>query len=529
MANCLQFNKEVHLNPGNSGTSRTRALASELLAIKLLKEFTTRELIDALSYDFFPLQGQSSNEATKNLAGLKALSKTKQSGNAARISCLEIAIRAQAKRFLAHPLVVQQLEAIWAGTIVFHSAADSLHRTRPKANTPHDAAGYGSINPPDAFSRLRLGNLPTLPPPQDLATMRRSVTLYDPRDSSLFKLSRLRVPRYRQFLSTASFAILLGLYLAVIVERSLDLTPLEVLFWFWSAGFMLDEVVGFNEQGFSLYVMSFWNLFDLGILLLLCCYYCLRLYGVLMSDLEKHTISNQAYDILAASAVLLFPRLFSVLDHYRYFSQLLIAFRIMAADLIAVFVLIVIACSGFFIAFTFSFGAPRSSGEILYALFQMLMGFTPAAWDLWFEYNTLGRVILTIFLFICHFVVVTILITVLTNSFMAIVQNANDEHQFVFAVNTISMVKSDALFSYVAPTNILAWLITPLRYCMPFRRYVKLNRTVIKLTHFPILFTICLYEKTILSSSSFVPSDLIEPYFDAVTLHCNSSTRSCTR
>jgi hypothetical protein len=33
-----------------------------------------------------------------------------------------------------------------------------------------------------------------------------------------------------------------------------------------------------------------------------------------------------------ATAPLLFPRLFSILDHYRYFSQLLIAFRIMASD-----------------------------------------------------------------------------------------------------------------------------------------------------------------------------------------------------
>ena len=45
IANCLQFNKEAELNPANSGTSRTRALVCELLAIKLLKEFTTRELV----------------------------------------------------------------------------------------------------------------------------------------------------------------------------------------------------------------------------------------------------------------------------------------------------------------------------------------------------------------------------------------------------------------------------------------------------------------------------------------------------
>ena len=45
MANCLQFNKEVQTNPGNSGVSLTRATICELLAIRLLKEFTTRELV----------------------------------------------------------------------------------------------------------------------------------------------------------------------------------------------------------------------------------------------------------------------------------------------------------------------------------------------------------------------------------------------------------------------------------------------------------------------------------------------------
>ncbi|THC97901.1 hypothetical protein EYZ11_002599 [Aspergillus tanneri] len=503
MTNCLQFNKEVHLNPGNSGTSQTRAIVSELLAVKLLREYATRELIDALSYEFYPLQGlaSTSSEASHWAAGRYASQGSKGVAGVARISCLEIAIRAQAKRFLSHPLVVQQLEAIWAGTVVFHSAADHLHRS--SAQVRHSE---GTIFNAASNTRATQSN------PRGSA-LRRSVTLYDPRDASLFKLSRLRVPRYRQFLSTLSFAVLLLLFLAVLQERRVEITPLEVVFWFWSAGFLLDEVVGFNEQGFSLYLMSFWNLFDLGILFLLFCYYCLRLYGVILPYTRKSAAANQAYDILAANAVLLFPRLFSILDHYRYFSQLLIAFRIMASDLVAVFFLIIVACSGFFVAFTLSFGngENHSPGSVAYALFQMLMGFTPTAWSLWDEYNTLGKAILTIFLFICHFVVVTILITVLTNSFMAIVQNANQEHQFLFAVNTISMVKSDALFSYVAPTNILAWLVAPLRYIMPFRDFVRINRTVIKVTHLPILFTICFYEKTILRSRVFEPTDLMDP------------------
>ena len=468
-----------------------------------------------MSYDFYPLQGLPSSSSGVLTPGPNwGTQKEKPQARAARISTLEIAIRAQSKRFLAHPLVVQQLEAIWAGTIVFHSAADSLHRT-PEKVIPNQNRGYGAIVDQvpvlqASADRLQPAKQRDHLEPVTIA-IRRSASLYDPREASLFKLSRLRVPRYRQFLSTGSFAILLGLYVAVLVERSLNITALELVFWFWSAGFMLDEVVGFNEQGFSLYILSFWNSFDLGILLLLVCYYTMRLYGMLMPDSGKHQVADTAYDLLAANAVLLFPRLFSVLDHYRYFSQLLIAFRMMAMDLVAVFVLIVILCSGFFVAFTLSFGTGGyDAASVAYALFQMLMGFTPAAWESWGTYNLLGKAILTLFLFICHFLIVTILITVLTNSFMAIVQNANEEHQFVFAVNTISMVKSDALFSYIAPTNVIAWILTPLRFILPFRLFVKMNRTVIKATHFPVLFVIFAYERLILRGSLFEPIDLVE-------------------
>ncbi|KAL8943024.1 MAG: hypothetical protein Q9216_001312 [Gyalolechia sp. 2 TL-2023] len=503
LANCLQFKKEEQLHPGNSGTSRTRALVAELLAIRLLREFSTREL------------GMSPIQSGTGIPGPNWDSSPifRPQNRVARVSTLEVAIRAQSKRFLAHPLVVQQLEAIWAGSIVFHSAADNLHRS-PERVVPNQNRGYGAIG---SRGPVLHGSPERLQPAKQrdhrdpvAVTIRRTVTLYDPREASLFKLSRLRVPRYRQFLSTASFAILLGLYLAVLIERSLTITPLEVIFWIWSAGFMLDEVVGFNEQGFSLYIASFWNAFDLGILLLLVCYYGMRLYGILMPDARKHHTANMAYDLLAANAVLLFPRLFSVLDHVRYFSQLLIAFRMMAMDLFALFVLIAISCSGFFVAFTLSFGGDDYRGRaVVYTLFQLLMGFTPAAWDTWNNYNFLGKMILTLFLFICHFLVVTILITVLTNSFMAVVQNANEEHQFVFAVNAISMVKSDALFSYVAPTNVLAWVLAPLRLVLPFRDFVKVNRTAIKVTHFPILFLIYAYERIVLQGQTFEATDLI--------------------
>ncbi|THY36466.1 hypothetical protein D6D01_00447, partial [Aureobasidium pullulans] len=494
IANCLQFQKEAQQDAGNAGVSKTRAMVSELLAIRLLKEFSLRELIDALSYDFNPLEGLDATEGVVQL---------RQNNRNARISTVEIAIRAQAKRFLAHPLVVQQLEAIWAGSIVFHSAADNLHRKPPTPPPTRGRNGYGTIANNPAPQPAPVNN--------SQPNIRRSVTLYNPKDASLFKLSRLRVPRYRQLFSTLSFAVMLGLFLAVLVDRSTEITPLEIIFWFWSAGYMLDELVGFSEQGFGLYIMSVWNAFDLGILICFFAYYVLRLYGILIPAARKHYTAHLAYDVLASTAVLLFPRAFNVLDHYKYFSQLLIAFRLMVQDMIAILVLIVIACSGFFVAFTLSFSEEKAeASKVAYALFQLTMGFTPAAWDLWPKYNLLGKAVLVGFLFLCHFLIVTILITVLTNSFMAIVQNANEEHQFLFAVNTISMVKSDALFSYIPPTNLFGWVASPLRYLIPFRKFVRFNRTIIKITHLPMLFTIFTYERLFLMRNAYTPMDLVE-------------------
>jgi len=372
IANCLQFKKEAETNPGNAGVSKTRAMLAELIAMRLLKEYTTRELIDALSYDFDPLQGMSPAGTAPQTPGINALGASKpQQQRVARISTVEIAIRASAKRLLAHPLVVQQLEAIWAGSIVFHTAADHLHRTKSKPIFAKQR-GYGTLDgvsphaqPSDYLTSKNATRMQDL----ELSLSRRSATLYDPRDASFFKLSRLRVPRYRQLFSTLSYAVMLGLFLAVLVERSLAITPLEIIFWVWSAGYMLDEIVGFTEQGFGLYIISVWNAFDLGILLLFIVYYALRIWCISVPHEQQHRIADMAYDVLASTAILLFPRAFSVLDHYRYFSQLLIAFRMMAQDLFAILILIIISCSGFFVAFTLSFSSEETSGSnVAYAL-----------------------------------------------------------------------------------------------------------------------------------------------------------------
>ncbi|KAL2159938.1 hypothetical protein VTH06DRAFT_2071 [Thermothelomyces fergusii] len=501
LANCLQFGKEEQLSLGNAGTSATRARVCELLAIELLKEYSPRDLIDALCHDFYPLQGIPGSRPPLASPAGKSASAT------LRTSALEVAIRASAKQFLSHPLVVQQIEGIWNGAITFSSSATDSGNQGPAAG----AAGSSQSRRQTTLRTPLLGDQRAKSEAgrsQAGAADCRSVALYNPRTASLFKLSRLRVPRYRRLLSTCSLIVLVCLFLAVLAQRSSKITTLELLFWFWSAGFMLDDLVGFNEEGFSFYVMGFWNIFDLGLLLLLIVYYCMRIYGVFL--LDPHQWNQNAYDVLAVNAILVLPRIFGMLDHYRHFSRLLISLRLLAKDLVAVFVLALVFCSGFFAFFAFS-KTTDDAPTMAYKMFQMLLGFTPSAWELWPTYSWTGKAFLVFFLVTSHFMIMTLLIVVLGNSFMSVASKAAEEYQFAFAINTITMAKNDALFSYVAPGNLFAWALMPLRCCMSMDRYVLLNLAVIKITHFPVLVCIYLYEKLFLAPNMYEATDLVDP------------------
>jgi hypothetical protein len=463
LANMHQFNKESATDVLMSGVMATRAMICEIAAIKLLKEYSNHEdLMNALTYDFFPLANGETGQRTNIIPRWQ------------RISALEIAIQAEAKRFLAHPAVVKILEEIWHGSIMFQSSIHKLHRVRFANEEEVLAAGYGRRGP----------GVP-----------------YRYEEASLFKLSRLRVPRYRHALNLFSFSILLMLYMLVLSRQRMEVTAVEVVFALWSLGFMLDEIVGFTDVGFTLYVMSLWNLFDLIILMLLLAYGATRTAALHFQhsdpDFAKRTL-KLAYDILATIAIFLFPRLFSVLDNYESFSRMVIAVRRMTIDLAVSWVVIIVFSCGFWVAFTLAFGRDLyTPSQVAFDLMKILFGFTPTVWENWKWYSPIGRVILMFYLFITHFVIMIILIAVLSDSFSAINENAHEEHQFLFAVNTISMIKSESssLFSYAPPLNLIEWIIRPLFYVLPLRQFLVLNRTIVKATHFPFLFAIFAYEK----------------------------------
>lgn len=97
----------------------------------------------------------------------------------------------------------------------------------------------------------------------------------------------------------------------------------------------------------------------------------------------------------------------------------------------------------------------------------------------------------------------TILISILSNTFTRIDANANQEFLFQFTITTLEGMKSDALFSYQPPFNLLAFaILLPASWVLTPRNLHSANVFLIRLTSFPVLVTISLYERYLLTHFS---------------------------
>jgi hypothetical protein len=91
----------------------------------------------------------------------------------------------------------------------------------------------------------------------------------------------------------------------------------------------------------------------------------------------------------------------------------------------------------------------------------------------------------------------------LSTTFSTIVSNATAEIQFRRAVLTLEGVKSDAIFAYQPPFNILALVVlTPLKFILTPRWFHKINVAAVRVINAPLLLLISLIERRSLWAGS---------------------------
>ncbi|KAI5479025.1 receptor-activated ca2+-permeable cation channel [Pseudohyphozyma bogoriensis] len=264
------------------------------------------------------------------------------------------------------------------------------------------------------------------------------VQVYDWKQQPFLDHYRLRVPAIRNRLEFLTFTTIMVLFLLTQTSRSADhVTLWEVLFVLWSLGFALDELASIQENGISAYFLSVYNALDFTFLLVFFAYLGLRIQGLTASG------------FLCALWVLAKP------------------------------------------------GGVWHIGNISWLMFKIWLGNSFLGFEAAQQFHPFyGPLLIVMFAILSQTLLLTILISLLSNTFAAVQANAETELLNQKALRTIERVKSDALTSYAPPLNLAAFAI--LFVAKPFvtpRKFHSLNVLLIKTFNLPVLVFLALHTR----------------------------------
>ncbi|KAH0523300.1 hypothetical protein TsFJ059_008328 [Trichoderma semiorbis] len=474
LANRLQFLKEQTAAKHQS-VSSARATLCEIVATKILRKFHEinspekagsaglLRLANVLVQGFDPFSGAPEDVARAGRYTHWPVQE--RGGNERKLTALELAILSESKTMMSSPACLRVVNAVYEGLVVYTpiSFVDIL---------------------PDHYKH-------------------HPVSLYDPRKAPLLDHYRLIVPKWRSLLESIQFMVLLGLYILTMVNRGSpsSLKLYESLFAIYSLGWILDEFAAIIEHGWAVHAQKTWSFLDVTFTVIFCAYLFARVYDVIIPVAQDTGGTNSAaLHILCVAAPVLLTRVaFSLMPDNIVF----ISMHAMMKDFLVLTFLTLWCVGGFFLALQWLLMTGQGSEPKWY---------TVAKWLLWIWFGldgtgiqesvqfhvVLGPALIVAFAFLGNTLFLTILVAVLTNTFSRIVAAEAAEIQFRRAVLTFECVRSDAIFAYPPPSNILALIfMLPLKLLVSARTFHTVHVAIVRVLNFPILLFISLYERNL--------------------------------
>ncbi|EED84303.1 predicted protein [Postia placenta Mad-698-R] len=359
------FLSEAEQGLAYSGVMLSRASLCEILAIKLLGTFASSRirLVAVLTASWSPLAG-APPDITQEVRGLIGDDEQYDPQCA-----LEMAIATEAKAFLASPVVQTIVNDIYAGRVVF--SMSSNHSVLADNYKP------------------------------------RAIEIYDGRKAPFLDHYRLRVPRYGAILEFLNFALLLTTFLLCLSNQQVErLTAFEIVFIIFATAFTLEEYTASKEHGWgtvltddvikTVYIANMWNVFDTSFVVVFLTYLGFRIKG-----LVHHDVSNNV--VVLALRAMIAEFIFFVGIAAICFSGLLFTLHSLAADTWSVKAIAWLMVQIWFGNTYLSFGQAKSFHPIF------------------------GPILMTGFAALSNTLLLTILISILSNTFARIDANAKQE------------------------------------------------------------------------------------------------------
>ncbi|GAA5850227.1 hypothetical protein JCM8547_001050 [Rhodosporidiobolus lusitaniae] len=464
----LQFIREATSVLASSSMNETRAYLCELLACRMLR----RQALEAkgsaegmlamarsLVGGFHAFQGASEEVLERIRSKEGYASRVGALSGAGKTNALELAILGKAREFIKNRTTQRVIKLIYDGKITYSSSSfiDIL---------------------PDRWKN-------------------KQIALYNVREAPLLDHYRLRVPKYRSMIEFMSFLVLMASFILVIVDRHTrepsvsGISLMEVWFFIYALGYSLDKLASIAEHGWSVYSAGLTNGMDAASLPIYIAAFVLRVHSIVQNDPAS---SDRAYAILSCAACLLFPRLaFTAISN----NLLILSLRALLADFVYLLGITVFCFIGFVFALNHLSEGDYSVGRISEWLVFIFFGLDGSGIDESINFDpVLGPILFVSFAALSNTLITSILVAILSTTYANVSSDAAAEDMFRKAVNCFEGVKSNALFDYVPPFNLVALAVLwPLSHVTSPRWFHKINVFATRTLSLPILLLIALYER----------------------------------
>ncbi|KAI0140904.1 nonselective cation channel [Hypoxylon sp. NC0597] len=493
---CLLVNRSQFLHEQEHMTNKqnvhfTRATLCELVATRILRRFGDDNpgseglllLANILVAGFGPFQ--NAPEEVRQEAFLGPTWSQHRT-----LPALEVAILSSSKYFLSSTHCQKVVNAIYIGQVIYTPSTFGEYKT---TFTIEVFILYSPIT--FILSNTNMTTLDMIPD----RYKQKPISLYEPREAPLLNQYRLIVPRTRNVLEIIQFIILLTLYLLFMLERNPEyLSILEIAFAVYAFGWVLDQFATILAHGWNVYTQNLWSFLDVIFALVYWTYLILRIYGWKSGQPGP---GQQALDVLAMGAPVLVPRLaFNLLSDNLVFLSL----RSMMADFTLLTLLAAWCFCGFLLSMVWLAEGRHNLVTISKWMLWIWFGLDGTGVSRSTEFHwLLGPILMITFAFLGNTLFLTILVSMLSNTFSTIVNNASAEMQFRKAVLTLEGVKSDAIFAYQPPFNIIAlFILVPMRFVVSPRWFHKIHVATVRTINLPVLLFIAVVERRLLWSDT---------------------------
>ena len=295
------------------------------------------------------------------------------------------------------------------------------------------------------------------------------------------------------------FVVLLVLYVWVMNEQVYDdISVLEIVFDIYTWGWVLDQFASTLEHGWKVYTQNLWAFLDVIFMMDFILYFIIRVHAHIHGNESKAAL---AFSILAAGAPVLIPRLaFNLLSE----NMLFLSLRAMMSDFIILTFLAVWCFGGFLLALNWLSHEQHSPITIAKWMLYVWFGLDGSGIQRSVDFHwILGPILMVTFAFLGNTLFLTILVSMLSNTFAAIVNNATAEIQFRRTVLTFESVKADAIFAFYPPFNLFALLfLLPLKAVLSPRWFHKIVVYTVRIINAPWLLLIGFFERRALWNES---------------------------